>query len=313
MINRAIDWGRNAVDNILPEGKFKEVLRKVLYGYYNYLDALSRMITEIEMLEDGSLLVELSDGVKFYAQRDKVMNDRMLKFSNRIRCRYGNCHVLAKIEAIEYFATLWLGLRQQYIDDIYQKYYKVKKGDIIVDLGAHIGVFAVKAAKAAVNEGMVVAIEPDIDNLRFLKKNIHANDLRNVVVVEKGVWSTKDRLKISIRCRTGTHSFLHRKDDNRFVEVEVDTLDNILRELGVKKVDFIKMDIEGAEIEAYKGMKETLNVNDAKLAIAAYHTVKGKQTYTTIAPWLGRDGFEVYVKKGIVHGMKKPKAKYRDG
>jgi hypothetical protein len=75
-----------------------------------------------------------------------------------------------------------------------------------------------------------------------------------------------------------------------FVEVEVDTLDNILKELEISKVDFIKMDIEGAEIEALKGMDGVLK-GRTELAIAAYHIVNGRETFKIIIPWLEKRGF----------------------
>ena len=55
----------------------------------------------------------------------------------------------------------------------------------------------------------------------------------------------------------------------------------------------MKMDIEGAEIEACQGMHETLRNNNAGLAIAAYHEVNGEQTYKVIVPWLERIGFDL--------------------
>ncbi len=304
MTHTLIEWGRKAISSILPEGRFKDFLRSLLFRYYNPLDALSKIITQVEELEDGSLRVELNDGVKFYAQPDGEKQDSILDFSTRIRSRYGNQHILTKIVTIEYFGTLWRQLVQQYRDEIYQKYYKVKKGDIVVDVGAHIGTFTVRAAKTVGDGGMVVAIEPEMDNLRVLERNIRANGLNNVVIVPKGVWSRKDRLKLFIKENTSGHSFVRCR--GRFMEVEVDTLDNILRELGVNKVDFIKMIVEGAEIEAYKGMKETLKDNDVKLAIATYHKAGEKETYRTIVSWLNRDGFEARRNKGIVYGLKKP-------
>lgn len=303
MTNTLIERSRSAIGNVLPEGRLKDFLRSLLHRHYDPLDDL---ITEARLLENGSLLVQLNVGVKFHIPPDNQMiQEWIVHLLRRYRSRYGKPHVLAEIEGIGYFGTLWRGLWNQYVDDTYERDYKCKKGDIVVDIGAHIGTFTVKAARAVANEGMVIAIEPDMTNLRFLGKNIRENGLRNVLIVQKGVWSTKDRLELSTRRTTGTHSFLHRKDDNGFVKVEVDTLDNILGELGVRRVDFTKMDIEGAEIEALKGMKETLRNNDVKLAIAAYHSTEGKEeTYRTIAPWLKRDGFQVTVKRGMVYARK---------
>ena len=79
--------------------------------------------------------------------------------------------------------------------------------------------------------------------------------------------------------RTTTLSTVPRGDS---IRVEADTLDGILQELGIASVDFIKMDIEGSEIEALKGMRKTLE-SQVQLAIAAYHPVKGQLAHTIIA------------------------------
>ncbi len=71
------------------------------------------------------------------------------------------------------------------------------------------------------------------------------------------------------------------------------------------RVSIPKMDVEGAEIKALKGMKETLRDNDVKLAIVAYHKVDGITSYKIIAPWLKLERFGVHVRGGIVYGRKK--------
>jgi FkbM family methyltransferase len=298
---RAIEWARHAFSSILPEGRLKESMRSLRQRYYDPLDVL---VTKVEILEDGSLLVELNSGVKFYAQRDTIINDDIHVFPPRkYRHGYIEPRAFAKTTAIESYTALWATLREIYVDNMYEKYYRFKKGDIIVDAGAHIGVFTIKAAKAVGDEGKVIAIEPEMDNLRFLGRNLQANSLRNVVVVKKGVWSDRGRLRLFLGKNGERHSLLNLDAQNKFVEVDVDTLDNILRELGVCKVDFVKMDIEGAEIEAYKGMTSALKQN-LNLAISAYHVIEGEQTNKTIAPWLEENGFSVYTKNGIVHAIK---------
>ena len=132
--------------------------------------------------------------------------------------------------------------------------------------------------------------------------------MRNVVVVPKGVWSTKGELKLHLSTISMAHSVyadcLHGMDTNEVADIEVDTLDNILRELGVKKVDFIKMDIEGAEVEALKGMEATLRNNDVKLA-GEHHTVNGERTYKAVAQQLKQMGFEVDREGHIVYARKR--------
>lgn len=293
MMERLIELGRT-----FPENKLKKIARSLVFRCYNPLDVVGKVITKAQSLENGDLLVELSGGAMFYAQADGVP-DRAALFLQK----YRKHHVLAKTQGAEYFGVFWRELKEQYIDDSYQRYYKIKKGDTIIDLGAHVGTFAVRAAKIVGDKGMVVAIEPGIDNLRILRQNIAANRLRNVIVVPKGVWSKRDKLKLFTGQYSSRHSFLWEK--NTFTEVEVDTLDSILRELGIKEIAFIKMDIEGAELYAYDGMRGALGNNGLRLAIAAYHEVEGEKTWKTIEPWLKRDGFQVSIKKGMIYGKRK--------
>ncbi|GAH80868.1 unnamed protein product, partial [marine sediment metagenome] len=104
---------------------------------------------------------------------------------------------------------------------------------------------------------------------------------------------------------TGRHSFWSQlAGSNEFREAEVDTLDNILRELGVKGVDFIKMNIQGAEIEVLKGMEETLG-NNVKLAIKVDHIVNTKTTEQIIAPKLKDMGFNTRIRGGTLYGRKR--------
>lgn len=288
---------RSILSAHLPEGKLKEFLRSHFFRHRNPLYALNKIISEAELLQDGTLFVKLNNGINFYGQRDKVSHPLM---------KYADLEKLDKIKDFKYFGAFLGTLCEQYVKSIYEKYYELEKGDIVVDVGAHIGAFSVKAAKIVGKKGKVVAIEPEVNNLSFLRRNIEANELRNVTIVPIGIWSGRGELKLNLSTyRTGQHSFYRdrcygTKDAGEFEEVEVDTLDNMLRELGVKKVDFIKIDVEGAEIEVLKGMDEALR-NSVNLAIAAYHFVDGKETYKTIVPSLRERGFEVHREGGIVY------------
>jgi FkbM family methyltransferase len=302
-----------AVGSRVPESEFKESLRSILLTYDNTLslskefvrrlfrnDPLDTLVKKAEIIEDGSLLCTLS-GLRFYAHRDKKPYITVDTYSPRKYRR----QVLAKSEGIGAFVSFWYNLREVYVRRIYEDYYKIKEGDVVIDIGAYIGLFTLKAAKAVGNKGIVIAIEPETDNLTFLARNLKRNHIRNVVIIKKGVWSSRGKQRFFLSNESVRHSFLNLGAANRFVETEVDTLDNILKELGIKKVNLIKMDIEGAEIEAYKGMKETLKHDELNLAFAAYHKINGKEkTYKTVAPWLERDGFQIFTKQGFVYGKK---------
>lgn len=190
-------------------------------------------------------------------------------------------------------------LYEQYILKIYEKRYRVQKGDIVVDAGACFGMNTLKFSKAAGKEGKVVSIEPNESNLIDIRRIIRLHRLKNVVVIPKALWNKKSEMKFYCHSSPGSHSLVDKRNVKEIVEIRVDTMDDILKDLKIDKVDFIKMDIEGAEIEALEGAKETLRNNDVKLAIASYHKINGQPTYKTIIPMMEKIGFKSYFENGI--------------
>ncbi len=247
----------SSIAKILPESEFKESLKRVFFRYiHNSLYDKNKRLN-VKQFEDGTICLELSEGLIFYG-RPMGNPPRNPEFT------YGRPEKMDKIHHLTLrlilLATGGLGTGG--------KYYRIKEGHTVIDAGAHIGLFTVRAAKIVGNEGKVIAIEPEKDNLAFLKRNIEANEIKNVLIVPKGLWGERGLRKLYLNIDdnaahtlTGTQ-FTNIEYASKFEDIEVDTLDNILKELRVSKVDFIKMDIEGAEIEALKGMKETLQNND---------------------------------------------------
>ena len=190
-------------------------------------------------------------------------------------------------------------LYEQYILKIYEKRYRVQKGDIVVDAGACFCMNTLKFSKAAGKEGKVVSIEPNESNLIDIRRIIRLHRLKNVVVIPKALWNKKSEMNFYCHSSLGSHSLVDKRNVKEIEEIKVDTMDNILKDLKIDKVDFIKMDIEGAEIEALEGAKETLRNNDVKLAIASYHKINGQPTYKTIIPMMEKVGFKSYFENGI--------------
>jgi FkbM family methyltransferase len=286
----------------LPEGKFKEWLRSYFYNQTNPLYALNKIVSKTEVLRDNSAFIELNDGTMLYGQQSMILPS----------LKYGNTEKLNKLKGLENYATFLHQLYEQYVKSIYEMEYKLREGDIVVDIGANIGTFSVKAGKVVGKTGKVISIELGGNSLSMLKKNVAVNKLENVEVISKGVWSNQTKQKLYLsnlawgHCANSIYneSSLGTRDKSKFEEVEVDTLDNILRELNVKKVDFIKMDIEGSEIEALKGMDETLKNKDLKIA-GEYHIIKGKSTYNNISLQLRAKGFEICREGGLFYARKK--------
>ena len=120
----------------------------------------------------------------------------------------------------------------------------------------------------------VIAIEPAPENLVCLRRNM-AREIQDgtVIVVAKGVWDHEDHLTLQIdSVNSAADSFVSKRDlKGRSVDVPLTTIDHIVSELGLERVDFIKMDIEGAEKQALVGASKTLKRFKPRLSIATEH------------------------------------------
>jgi FkbM family methyltransferase len=169
--------------------------------------------------------------------------------------------------------------------------YEMRKGDVVVDGGAYTGTFTMIAANMVGDEGKVIAFEPDTENHKRLLANIKLNDLKNVIVIPKGLWSSDTKLPFRDAHNIGSSFIFDEPCGDSIIDLPVVSLDREFERLGIEKVDFIKMDVEGAEIEAIKGAKNILAKSDAKLAIASYHVISGRETSFELEKLLGDMGY----------------------
>jgi len=169
-------------------------------------------------------------------------------------------------------------------------------------VGAFLGGSAIEALQRVGRQGLVVAIEPEPRNLRYLRMNL--SRFPNSVVVPKAVSDRRGRVLLH-RSPTisGTHSILIPRGGD-CIEVEADTLDHICAELGLEEIGFMMMDVEGAEVKALRGARETLKRAE-KVVVGAYHIVGGKPTWPVVRRMLERAGFRTIVTEdGLVHAWR---------
>ncbi len=169
--------------------------------------------------------------------------------------------------------------------------YSLKSGDTVIDCGAYIGDFTLYAAAAVGPSGRVIAFEPDAGIYGRLLANIELNGLKNITAVNKGLWSNDGVLKF-VGDNVKGYSFMFGGDTPAAVDTPVVTLDNELVRLKVGRVDFIKADVEGAEIELIKGAVKTLSTGRVMAAIASYHAIDGKKSCFELEETLARIGYK---------------------
>ena len=147
----------------------------------------------------------------------------------------------------------------------------VQPGDVVLDCGANFGVFT----RLALDRGarLVVAIEPAPENIEALKRNFQPEIAAGkVIVYEKGVWDKDDILLLKRDPHNAAaDSFVMLKDGTPGVKCPLTTIDKMVDELKLDKVDYIKMDIEGAEQRALRGGAGTIAKFHPRLSLSAYH------------------------------------------
>lgn len=148
----------------------------------------------------------------------------------------------------------------------------LEEGDVFVDLGANIGFFTLIAARIVGESGKVFAFEPTPGTKKFLTRNVSENDFDDRVVIEGYAVTDKcGKARFNVTELSECNSICDSEDANTNV-IEVDTIS--LDEYFLKtpsSINLIKMDIEGQEFPAMRGMKEIVKANPDIKIIFEYH------------------------------------------
>jgi FkbM family methyltransferase len=149
--------------------------------------------------------------------------------------------------------------------ELLKKY--INSGDVVLDIGANIGFYANLLSTAAGTKGQVHCFEPDERNFSYLKKS--AKGFHNLVINNAAVGPETGHISIFTSKELNVdHRTYKPAEYEQELNIKSVAIDDYLATLPtpISKVDFIKMDIQGFEMEAIKGMEKTLNANpDIKL------------------------------------------------
>ena len=135
---------------------------------------------------------------------------------------------------------------------------ELKKGDTVIDVGANIGYFTLFFSKLVGEKGKVIAFEPDPINFDILKKNIELNKITNVELVKKGVSNKNEFMRLYKSPVSGGHSLIKNEWGKEYTDIQTVTLDEYFKE---QKIDVIKIDVEGFELEVIEGGKKIFKNN----------------------------------------------------
>ena len=191
------------------------------------------------------------------------------------------------------------------------EHFNPKKNDTVVDIGAHLGRYALISSNLVGKEGKVISIEANPLVFEKLRKNLELNKVNNTICLNYAVFSEKTKIKLFVRKEESTNTeyslrntvmidrdklMVERsKDADKIVEVNADTLDNLLdlNDIKHESVNWIKIDVEGAEYEVLKGATNILSKSkDIALLIEIHQIGDGKTLYQPIMDLLNNYNFK---------------------
>lgn len=137
----------------------------------------------------------------------------------------------------------------------------LQPGNTVMDIGANIGLFAVVMGRAIGQTGVVIAFDPVPSNIRRLKSNLDGNGISAKAVYELALGSANEHIDLMMSDDTAyasMHKVEHGFGNGQVIQVGVRRLDDVWHERGRPAISFVKMDVEGAELEVIRGGVEML-------------------------------------------------------
>lgn len=175
------------------------------------------------------------------------------------------------------------------------------KGDMAIDAGGCWGDTALYLAHKVGERGKVMSFEFLPDNIRFFEMNLNLNPelASRIRLYRNPVWSSSGEGLYVSGHGPGTSVSPTAKNANA-IKVQTLSIDDLVRQGELERADFIKMDIEGAELMALQGAEQTLRQFKPKLAITVYHDLKDFWTIPKYLDQLGLN-YRFYLRHFSIH------------
>lgn len=217
--------------------------------------------------------------IDFYKNTDSYFDFTIFKLSNKF-CNY---MLIPELKDLVFPYLFKNYPKSLFGEGKYEDFnVEVSKGDVVIDAGANLGVFSLFSS--IYREAFVHAFEPVRNINDILDENIKLNGVEDKIIINQLALSNKSgKLFIEIdKNNMAASSFVIKKDNAIKEEITTITLDEYVEIHSIKRVDFIKADIEGAERLMLEGAKKTLRKFKPKLSICTYHLPDDKEVISNI-------------------------------
>ncbi|GAC1707857.1 MAG: hypothetical protein NVS9B7_22010 [Flavisolibacter sp.] len=180
--------------------------------------------------------------------------------------------------------------KEIFVEEIY-KFHALREDPFIIDCGANIGL-SVIYFKSIYPKATITAFEPDITNADIFEKNIVMHQLKNITLVRAAVWNKADTLSFYSTGSQGSKIAADHRSPQQPIQVKAIRLADLLQQT---QVDFLKIDIEGAEFEVLQDCGPFLS-NVQNIFLEYHGKDDSSDRLITIVKILKENKFSIYFK-----------------
>lgn len=159
----------------------------------------------------------------------------------------------------------------------------IHEGDIVIDVGAHVGYYSAIASRLVGTQGRVISFEPRPVNIRILTNNLPESAFPNVTLIRKGVGASSERKRFETRTGTGTGHV----SDTGDIEIDIVALDELAASGELPLPAFLKIDVEGGEIGVLQGARDLIRRALPVILVATH----GEKEHTFVIGVLEEHGY----------------------
>jgi len=244
-------------------------------------------VRESYIVDSITAYISLEDGKRFYGYPSRAREVRLYYLFRDIISRNlsADTYGLA-IEILRRYLSLQAkGIKASYYPGV---------GGVMVDAGAYIGFKAMHYADIVGASGKVLAIEIDKNNAELIRLNAEANNLP-IIPVHAAIWNKREEAVNRHRDRTGntlvkTDQHVEQARYHSSTVVRTDTLNNILNENNFDVIDYLNIQVNGAELQVLEG----LDLNRVKvLWIASYYSQSGERIVEKVKQYVAKYGIDI--------------------
>ena len=207
-------------------------------------------------------------------------------FNNDIKIHYPEDVDESVIKAVKK-SKIW----EKQIISLYQNY--INKGNVVLDIGGYLGTSTIPFSLLVGEKGKVITFEPQPNIFALLEKTIQDNNLNNVELNKKGVYNKNGKVQFieNNTGKAGINGFRKLTKKSNMIDIDTVSIDS----LNLDRIDFIKIDTEGAEWEILKGAHHSINKFKPILHIETF--IKKEKNKKKLEEFCNEYGYRIMYKK----------------